>query len=142
MYNDIMDAVTCRLNELFGDEYEIYTDEVEQELHEPCFFVQFLEPSEKPMIGPRAFRNTGLCIQYMPKEGSQKSRDINQVASGLMDGMEFVALPGGDLLRGTSKSTKVSDGILNFFVNYNMFIIKKKEEEELMETICVKGEVR
>ncbi len=139
MYNDIMDAVTCRLNELFGDGYEIYTDEVEQELHEPCFFVQFLEPSEKPMIGLRAFRNTGMCIQYIPKEGSQKSRDLNQMASRLMDGMELVTLPGGDLLRGTSKSTKVSDGILNFFVNYNMFIIKKKDTEGAMETIRVKG---
>ena len=45
MLNDIMDAVTRRLNELFGDGYEIYTDAVEQGLKEPCFFVQFLEPS-------------------------------------------------------------------------------------------------
>ena len=49
MLNDIMDAVTRRLNELFGDGYEIYTDAVEQGLKEPCFFVQFLEPSEKPV---------------------------------------------------------------------------------------------
>ncbi len=37
MLNDIMDAVTRRLNELFGDDYEIYTDVVEQGLKEPCF---------------------------------------------------------------------------------------------------------
>ena len=56
MLNEIMNAVTRRLDELFGDGYTIYTDGVEQGLKEPCFFVQFLEPSEKPMIGRRYFR--------------------------------------------------------------------------------------
>ena len=42
MYNDILDAVTRKLNELFGDDYEIYTDPVKQGLTEPCFFVQIL----------------------------------------------------------------------------------------------------
>lgn len=41
MLNDIMDAVTRRLNELFGDGYEIYTDAVEQGLKEPCFLCSF-----------------------------------------------------------------------------------------------------
>ena len=38
MLNDIMDAVTRRLNELFGDGYEIYTDAVEQGLKELLVF--------------------------------------------------------------------------------------------------------
>lgn len=41
MLNNIMDAVTRRLNELFGDGYEIYTDAVEQGLKEPCFLCSF-----------------------------------------------------------------------------------------------------
>ena len=60
MLNEIMDAVTGRLYELFGDGYTIYTDRVKQGLEEPCFFVQFLEPSEKPMIGRRYFRRTDM----------------------------------------------------------------------------------
>lgn len=37
MLNDIMDAVTRRLNELFGDGYEIYTDAVGQGLRSLVF---------------------------------------------------------------------------------------------------------
>lgn len=38
MYNDILDAVTRRLNELFGDDYEIYTDPVKQGIDGTLFF--------------------------------------------------------------------------------------------------------
>ena len=61
MYNDILDAVTRRLNELFGDDYEIYTDPVKQGLTEPCFFVQILEPTEKPMIGLPILPRNRFC---------------------------------------------------------------------------------
>ena len=80
MLNEIMNAVTRRLDELFGDGYTIYTDGVEQGLKEPCFFVQFLEPSEKPMIGRRYFKQTDMCIQYMPGDIPQIARELNRVS--------------------------------------------------------------
>lgn len=135
MLNDIMDAVTRRLNELFGDGYEIYTDAVEQGLKEPCFFVQFLEPSEKPMIGRRYYRETAMCIQHLPGDTVQPSRELNRVADILMDGMEYVTLANGDLLRGTGRSHRTEDGVLSFFVSYNMFVLKQPTGEDPMESI-------
>ena len=135
MLNDIMDAVTRRLNELFGDGYEIYTDAVEQGLKEPCFFVQFLEPSEKPMIGRRYYRETAMCIQHLPGDTVQPSRELNRVADILMDGMEYVTLANGDLLRGTGRSHRTEDGVLSFLVSYNMFVLKQPAGEDPMESI-------
>lgn len=143
MLNDIMDAVTRRLNELFGDDYEIYTDAVEQGLKEPCFFVQFLDPSEKPMIGRRYYRQTDMCIQYLPGGIKQQRREINRVSDILMNGMEYITLQDGSLLRGTGRNHRTEDGVLNFFVSYNMFILKEEKTEESMETIEIeKGMVK
>lgn len=138
MLNDIMDAVTGKLDELFP-ECTIYTDEVEQDLQEPCFFVSFLEPSETPMLGQRYFRSTGVGIIYLPKGSGAVSRELARVSDRLMDGMEYIRMPDDSLLRGTHMKGNVSDGVLNFFVNYNMFVIKEKEQEEAMEILDVKG---
>lgn len=124
MLNDILDGVNLRLKELFGKDTVIYTDAVEQGLIEPCFFVGFLEPSEKPIIGRRYYRRIGMYIQYLPGTPKQINRELCRVSDILMDGMETITLKNGDLLRGTGRSSKLEDGVLSFFVNYNLFVIK------------------
>lgn len=140
MVNDIMDAVTRRLGGLFGDGAAIYTDPVGQGLVEPCFFVSVLEPSRKPVLGRRSFQETGFCIQYIPEESNpQKSRELNQVADSLFDGMEYITLTDGDMLRGTGRSFRIEDGALNFFVSYNMFLMALAEPVDAMEELEWKG---
>ncbi len=124
MLTDILDGVNQRLKELFGKDAVIYTDAVEQGLKEPCFFVGFLEPSEKPVTGCRYYRNIGMYIQYLPGRPAQINRELYRVSDILMDGMETITLKNGDVLRGTGRSGRISDGVLNFFVNYNLFVIK------------------
>lgn len=138
MQNEIMDAVTRRLFELFGDGYAIYTDEVEQGLDEPCFFVSFLEPSEKPLLGRRFLRSYDMCIQYFPKSG-QPSRELNSVSDRLIDGLEYITLQDGCLKRGKERSSKVSDGVLTFLVTYEIFGVKPAAEAERMEELTMKG---
>lgn len=145
MLNEVMDAVTRRLYELFGDDYEIYTDAVEQGLKEPCFFVQFLEPSEKPMIGRRYFRQMDLCIQYLPGEIPEASRELNRVTELLMDGMEYITLADGSRLRGTERRVRpdLEEKILTFFVHYSLFVLKEQKTGEVMETMEIeKGMVK
>lgn len=142
MYNSIMDAVTRQLHELFGDDYEIYTDAVEQGLMEPCFFVQFLEPSEKPMIGCRYYRQTSICIQYLPGEPEQIRRELNRAAALLMEGMEYITLENGDLLRGTSRRHRTEDGVLSFFVEFNMFVNRTAYRNEPMDGLETHAELR
>ena len=45
MINKILDAISNALNEEFGDEYEIYSEDIKQDLKEPCFFIICLNPS-------------------------------------------------------------------------------------------------
>ena len=140
MVNEIMDAVTRRLGVLFGDEAAIYTDRVEQGLVEPCFFVSVLEPSRKPMLGRRSYHETNFCIQYIPEESkADKSRELNQVTDTLFDGMEYIILANGDMLRGTGRSFRIEDGILNFFVSYNMYLMAPAEAVDAMGELKWKG---
>lgn len=140
MVNEIMDAVTRRLGVLFGHGAVIYTDPVEQGLVEPCFFVSVMEPSRKPMLGRRSFQETGFCIQYIPEESkTDKSRELNQVADTLFDGMEYITLANGDALRGTGRSFRIEDGVLNFFVSYNMYLMAPAEAVDAMGELKWKG---
>lgn len=134
MYNDILTAVTRSLDELFPDR-TIYTEAVEQGLQEPCFFINLLEPNEKQMMGQRYFRSTGLCVQYLPGPVEKPSRELNRVADILFNILEYVDLLDGAKLKGTNMSCKFSDGVLSFFVHYNMFILKPKEQEKPMEEL-------
>ena len=137
MYNDIMDAVTRKLDTLFP-EITVYTSGVEQGLIEPCFFVGFLEPSEKPLLGHRYFRSTGMYVQYMPGEMEQPVRELNRVLDILMESMEYLSLADGSLTRGTRRSGVSRDGVLSFFVNYDRFGLRSGKMEESMEDITVK----
>nr|DAL80220.1 MAG TPA: tail completion protein [Caudoviricetes sp.] len=137
MYNDIMDAVTRKLDALFP-EITVYTSGVEQGLIEPCFFVGFLEPSEKPLLGHRYFRSTGMSIQYLPGEVEQPARELNRVLEILMDSMEYLSLASGSLMRGSQRSGEPRDGVLTFFVNYNRFGMRTGKMEDSMENIKVK----
>lgn len=144
MYNDILDAVTRKLAELFP-ECTIYIDSVEQGLKEPCFFVGFLEPSEKPMIGRRYYRKAGIYIQYLPQSSDQSSREVYDTADRLMDHMEFISLSNGDMLHGTNMNWKIAleSSVLSFFVDYNHFAIKKAGQmEESMENVEIKSQAK
>jgi hypothetical protein len=137
MYNDIMDAVTRKLDTLFP-ETTVYTSKVDQGLIEPCFFVGFLEPSEKALLGQRYFRSTGMYVQYMPEEMEQPARELNRVLEILMESMEYLSLADGSLMRGTRRSGVSRDGVLSFFVNYDRFGLRTGKTEEAMDNITVK----
>lgn len=140
MYNEILDAVMNQLKSLFGPEYGIYTGAVGPEIEKPCFSVQFLASSEKPMIGSRYYRRTDLLIQYFPSQETELLREFNRVTEVLMNGMEYITLADGKSLRGTERSAKpeMSEKRLEFMVSYNTFVNKTNDEEETMQTMEIK----
>ncbi|MDE5696605.1 MAG: hypothetical protein K2I96_04210 [Lachnospiraceae bacterium] len=125
MINSIIEAISVALNDAFGDGYEIHMEELEQGLEEPCFFISCLNPSESQFLGKRYLRTNQFCIQYFPAV-SEKQRECNDVAERLYECLEYIA-PDGDTspIRGTKMNHEVVDGVLNFFVNYDLFVYKK-----------------
>ncbi|HBH3416838.1 TPA: hypothetical protein KSJ58_004077, partial [Clostridioides difficile] len=46
MLNNIIDGISIKLDKTFGESYTIYSEDVEQGINEPCFFIVPLNPSK------------------------------------------------------------------------------------------------
>ena len=133
MINKIMDGISIKLNQVFGDGKEIYADkDVQQGLKEPCFFIAVLNPSQNQMIGSRYFREHPFDVHYFPKTKGNNI-ELHEVGSELFDALEYITLPNDDLVRGTSMRYEVVSGVLHFFVNFNMFVEKEQPFDPMEE---------
>ena len=133
MLNEIIKGVSVRLYDSFGDAYRIYQNDVEQGLKEPCFFIQILEPSRSPLLGQRSMVRIPLDISYFPRRGGNNDEMLS-VGWQLMEQLEYITLPNGDTVRGTKMTFEVVDGVLHFFVGYNMTILHP-EDKQFMDTV-------
>jgi hypothetical protein len=128
MINEIIEAISIALNAEFPDEkYEFHMEEIKQDLKEPCFFIACLEPSRTQFLGRRYEATNNFVIQYFP-ESSEYQRECNDVAERMTDCLEYITTAGDEKpIRGTNMKHETVDGVLNFFVNYDLFLIKSEE---------------
>jgi len=140
MVNNLIDGISIKLNQVFGDGMKIYSESVEQGLKEPCFFIAVLNPSQNQMIGLRYFRQHPFDIHYFPAIPGN-NEEIQAVASQLLDALEYITLLDGSMVRGTEMNHEKVDGVLHFFVQYNMFVTKSVVLDD-METLVVNSDVK
>nr|DAQ25830.1 MAG TPA: tail completion protein [Caudoviricetes sp.] len=143
MINSIIEGISISINTEFEDVYTIYTESVEQGLKEPCFFISCLNPTSKVFLGERYFRTNQMCIQYIPANKSVEKEDCNAVTERLFNCLEYITV-GEDLIRGSKMNSEIVDGVLNFFVNYDLFTLRLKNKEDAMDevlrNVAVKGQ--
>lgn len=135
MLNEIIKGVSMKLNTVFGEKYKIYQNDVRQGLKKPCFFLAVLNPTLTPLTGRRYMSRNPLDVQFIPADDTKNAK-LYEVGWELMAALEYIKLPGGDSLRGTSLNFEVVDGVLHCFVNYNL-PLNKPTEEVKMETLDV-----
>ena len=142
MINSIISSISIALNAEFGDRYKNYKEK-KQNLEEPCFFIQCLNSTQRLFLNKRYFKKNQFCIQYFP-ETSNKNEECLAVAERLLERLEYLIV-NSDLVMGTKMHYEVIDGILHFFVNYDMFVYKIAETIPIMEEVLaetsVKGQV-
>lgn len=139
MINDIVIGIAQALNGAFGDDYEIYSQEVEQGLKEPCFLILLVDSSNERIIGSRFKRKQPFNILYFSKD-DETTNDMYSVGERMNDALEFISFRDGKLM-GTEMSFKVIDGVLNFLVDYNFTTIKQINNDYMKE-LTVKGRVK
>lgn len=135
---NIKNAVSQKLDDLFGDEYSIYTEEVKQGLNPPAFFIQFIEPTKRQVLDNRYFRTHPLDIVFFPVENGTELKQCENVSETLFDGMEYITVD-GDICRGSKMHYEIVDKVLHFFVQYNMSVLKPKIPDEYMGTLKHNG---
>lgn len=129
MINSIIEAIAIALNGEFGDEYKTYTEEQKQGLTEPCFFISCINPTHELFFWKRYKRENMFVIQYFPEDHEQERLECNAVAERLYSALEWITVKydseTGDPVMGTKMHYSIEDGILSFFVNYNLFVRKE-----------------
>ncbi len=142
MLNDIIEAISIALNAEFGDRYKVHMEEIKQGLQEPCFYISEVGPSAGQFLGNRYFSTKPFCIQYFP-ESPEIRRECNVVADRMWLALEYITCIGDDKpIRGTNMHWEMKDGVLNFFVNYDLFMLKQETEdamEDLTQQTLMKG---
>ena len=141
MINSIIESISITLSSEFGDKYKIHREEKRQGLTEPCFFIQCLNPTEELFFWKRYFRKNQFCIQYFPENKLHGKEECYAVGERLFSCLEYLDV-GGDLVMGTKRKYEVVDGILYFFVNYDLFVYKVGESVPVMEEVSSETHVK
>lgn len=140
MIHSIVSGISVALNREFGDGCRIYAEEVKQGLEEPCFFISCLRPAYRSLCKNRYFRENLFSVQYFPAEVGREREECHEVAERLFSCLEWICV-GGVPVRGTKRNIEFTDGVLNFFVNYDL-LVRREEKPERMEEIAEEVSVK
>jgi len=107
-----------------------------QGLEIPCFIIRCINPSSEQFLGKRYYRENLFSVQYLPNESKSANTECYEVQDILYLALEYITAD-GDLIRGTNMRGEVIDGVLTFFVNYNMFIVVQQQNLDPMEELTI-----
>ena len=141
MINSIIESIIVSLQEEFGDTVQSYREEGLQEFQKPCFLVRNVSHSCRLFLGKRYFRKNQFCIQFFPDTKEKENEVYNDAAKRLTSCLEYLKADDG-LVRGTNMKYEITEGILHFFVNYDMFVYRLAADVPVMEEIASETSVK
>ena len=148
MINKVIDGISKAINEEFGDEYNIYTEEIEQGLKEPCFSIASIKPTNNLFRQNKYYREHPICIHYFPSS-KEKKHECQEVTERLYLALEYIEIEEifdkkviKSKVRGTKMNTEYNDGVLHFFVNYDFYVNKIEDAETPMDSCDYNTDVR
>ncbi len=134
----VINGISKKIYELFGDSYNIETSEVPQDFNKPAFFIKEINDKEKHYRGPRYSSNKSFVIYGFAKDDTDE--ELYEMGEKLYN-LEYIKLEDNHLLRGIDKSFRVENKILIFLVDFNTFVYKNTDNSEKMKKIFINEEV-
>lgn len=134
----VIDGISKKIYEIFGDNYHINTNEIPQNFEKPAFFIKLIDDKSKHYRGPRYKADKSFVIYGFSE--NDKDEELYEMGE-LLYNLEYINLEDGSLLRGINKSFRVEDKTLIFLVDYNTFVYKNKDEGKKMQKIYINEEV-
>lgn len=135
MLKETVIGITQALKNTFGEDYPVYTEDAGRDLNQHCFIIKLLKPSQEPQLLNRYKLNQPFDVQYCmaDSETQETAADVIEV---LYQCLEYITVD-GDMVRGIGMKTEIAERVLHFFVDYNLFVIKKNEEDAKMDDLDV-----
>lgn len=128
--NEIVLGIAAKVKTIYKDkgDYPIYTDNEEQGLVKPCFFIKVLNGDESREIGlSNKFYKDLLNLVVIGYTLDGNTEILNAMIDNLY-GLEYIELSDRSLIRAVKLHPKIEDGVLHFFVDYKLFV--KKDDVE------------
>ena len=139
MIDEIRKAILRKINSFRDKDTKIYSEGIEQNFKEPCFYVKELRSNQDRELGNRYKRGHLYDIHYFPNPNSStKNADMREMAEILYDQMEYIKVEGRPLM-GLDMSHEIIEGILHFFVRYPVYLYKETEHIPVMENLEQQG---
>lgn len=129
--NDIITAISIKLNQTFGDGYSNYIDEVPQGFQTPAFFIQFLSMEHIRQIGGRWKVTPLFNVQYFPKHGASESANMT---FKIQQALKTVTLLNGAQMLARGANSEVVDGNGHNFMRFDFFL-QEVEAKVLMGSL-------
>lgn len=138
MVNKIILGIANGIRKVYPEaEYEVYTEGVEQGIEEPCFFILCITQNHEGRLQHNFDLYNSFDVHYYPKKGNG---ECWEVAEKLRSLLKYINVD-GELIRGSKINCRIEDGVLHFFVDYNLRMKCIKISEEHMERVKVHGEI-
>lgn len=130
--NEIINGISIKIFQLFGNDYKIYSKNVKQGLENPCFFIQIINSHDKPYLDSRRIRKTHFMIDYFPAD-DEENESLYDVAEKLTDGLKFIKLQDDSILMGNNISHNVDydEEVLHFEIYYDVPLINTDSVETM-----------
>lgn len=130
MVNEVIDGVVKALAKEFKEEgYEIYTENVEQGMNIPCFFVLSLNPKQNRERRERYKSENLIMIHYFPSS-TNGNFECNEIMGRLFECLEFISLK-DDMIMGSEMDAEVRDKVLQFKVKYDFYTYRTEEKTKM-----------
>lgn len=141
MIEKIINGIVNQIRQKYDEsKYEIYTESVEQGLKEPCFSILCLSPHIEHIVGTRYKRTLPFIIRYWSDSEETYADELN-VSENLEYLLKGITVD-GFVMHGKNILGQIVDGVLQFQVTYEFFVVDKTEDEEKIENCDINTNAR
>ncbi len=123
MINDIVTAISQKLDSGFGDRYTIYSEDIKQDLEEPCFFIGVLSSGQDKQMRRTYKKTIDFDIHYFSDKEDSINSDCLEKADELYSTLEYIEIY-GQKYRALKMKHEVVDDVLHFMLQFNYNIIE------------------
>ena len=141
MTAEIIKAVCRAIYEEFGEEYQIYTEAVPQGLKTPCFFVSCIARFTDRTLCDRYLCTFPIAVQYIPEDSGNAKTECGEIADRLFFTLDRISVSGSPV-NGVELHCETVEGLLNFFVTYNMAAQRNREAVPKMEKVEITDNIK
>lgn len=134
-------GIVGAIKKQFGDGYSVYSKEdVKQDFKKPAFFVYKVLSTFRKGLNLRRFADYNYDIHYFPTSEKNAYVEFGEVEMILSEILETIEILDPESLQtftmsGDQMSSSVTDGVMHFFVHFDITFMRPSPELPEMETL-------